>query len=63
MNSGEPTGAIPLKALKTSAEIAVVGPDTMIIDEPKRAAITGVTIAVYSPYSGGRPAMAANATA
>jgi hypothetical protein len=31
-------------------------------DEPNNAAIMGVTIAVYKPYSGGNPAMVAKAT-
>jgi hypothetical protein len=41
--------------------MAVVGPDTKCADEPNKAAKMGVTIAVYKPYSGGRPAMVAKA--
>jgi hypothetical protein len=48
-------------AEKTTIEIAVVGPDTRCLEDPNRAATIGVTIAVYSPYSGGRPAIVANA--
>ena len=33
----------------STAEIAVVGPETITIDEPQSAATTGVTMAVYSP--------------
>jgi len=32
------------------------------MEEPNRAATIGVIMAVYKPYSGGSPAMAANAT-
>jgi hypothetical protein len=46
----------------TTIEIAVVGPETRCSDEPNRAAMMGVIMAVYRPYSGGRPAMVANAT-
>src|SRR6056297_1037847 len=46
----------------TSAEIAVVGPDTMTRDDPHRPATIVTTMAVNSPYSGGRPAINANAT-
>src|SRR5690606_39602363 len=49
-------------AANTTMEIAVVGPETRWYEEPNRAATMGVTIAVYSPYSGGSPAMAAKAT-
>ena len=47
---------------KTTIEIAVVGPDTRCREEPNKAAMIGVTIAVYKPYCGGKPAMVANAT-
>jgi len=43
-------------------EIAVVGPEIRCRDDPNRAAIIGVTMAVYRPYWGGSPAMVANAT-
>ena len=43
-------------------EIAVVGPDTKCQLDPNSAAIIAGTIAAYKPYSGGMPAMVANAT-
>lgn len=45
-----------------TAEIVVVGPDIIIIEEPNSAAIIAVIIAVYKPYSGGKPAIVAKAT-
>ncbi len=44
-------------------EIAVVGPDTRCRLDPHSAATTAGTMAAYRPYSGGRPAMVAKATA
>jgi len=46
---------------KTTSDIAVVGPDIKWKEEPKIAAIIGVTIAVYNQYSGGNPAIVAKA--
>src|SRR3979409_1296555 len=43
-------------------DIAVVGPDTRCQLEPNSAATIAGTIAAYKPYSGGMPAMVANAT-
>lgn len=37
---------MPSSVAKSSAEIAVVGPDTMTMDEPKSADTMAVTIAV-----------------
>lgn len=51
-----------LIAAKTTMEIAVVGPEIRCLDDPKSAATTGVTIAVYNPYTGGIPAIMAKAT-
>lgn len=51
-----------LMVLNTTIEIAVVGPETRCQEEPNRAAIIAGTIAEYKPYSGGKPAMVANAT-
>lgn len=47
INSSVP-GVAPnwLTAAKTNREMAVVGPETRCFDEPKRAAIMGVTMAV-----------------
>ena len=59
INSGEPGSACPLNAEKTTIEIAAVGPEIKCFDDPKKAAITGVIIAVYKPYCGGKPAIAA----
>jgi hypothetical protein len=50
------------RLLNTSAEIAAVGPDTICQEEPNTAATIGGSSAEKKPYSGGRPAMAANAT-
>ena len=36
---------------------AVVGPEMRCRDDPNRAAIIGVTMAVYRPYWGGSPAV------
>ena len=43
-------------------DAAVVGPETSCRDEPNSAATIAGTIAAYSPYSGGIPAMVAKAT-
>ena len=43
-------------------EIAVVGPEIRWCEEPKSAATIAGTMAEYSPYSGGSPAIIANAT-
>ena len=40
----------------------MVGPDTSCREEPNKAAITAGTMAAYSPYSGGIPAIVAKAT-
>ena len=47
---------------KITIEIAVVGPDIRWREEPNNAATMGVIIAVYNPYSGGKPAIVAKAT-
>ena len=41
---------------------AVVGPLIKCMDDPKRAAIMGGIMAVYRPYSAGRPATRAKET-
>jgi hypothetical protein len=41
----------------------VVGPDTRCQLDPHRAPTIAGIIAAYRPYSGGRPAIVANATA
>ena len=45
-NSVEPGVKFPASALKTTAEIAVVGPETITSEEPKSAAMIGGIIAV-----------------
>src|SRR5512134_2565537 len=47
----------------STTEIDVVGPETRCQDEPNSAATMAGTMAAYSPYSGGRQAMVAKATA
>jgi len=61
INSGVPVSAWWLTAEKITMEMAVVGPETRWRDDPNNAATMGVTMAVYRPYSGGNPAMVANA--
>ena len=61
MNSVVPGSAWWLTAENTTMDIAVVGPETKWRDEPNNEAIMGVTIAVYKPYSGGKPAIVAKA--
>ncbi len=46
----------------STIEAAVVGPDTRCQEEPNSAAMIAGIIPAYSPYSGGMPAMVANAT-
>ena len=58
----DPGSAMGLIELNTTMEMAVVGPDIKCREDPKSAATTGVTMAVYKPYSGGRPAIMAKAT-
>ena len=58
----DPGVATSLSVANKTADIAVVGPDIIIMDEPNRAAIIAVIIAVYNPYSGGKPAIVAKAT-
>src|SRR4051812_5091131 len=43
-------------------DIAVVGPETRCQLEPNSAATIAGTMAAYNPYSGGIPAIVANAT-
>jgi hypothetical protein len=62
INSGVPGTAWLLIVENITIEMAVVGPDIRCLDDPKSAAMIGVIIAVYRPYSGGRPAMVAKAT-
>ena len=57
-----PGSASGATVVNTTIEIAVVGPEIRWCDEPKSAATIAGTIAQYSPYSGGRPAIRANAT-
>ena len=54
-----PGTASGLSDEKMTIDRAAVGPDTRCQDEPKSAAIITGTMAVYSPYSGGSPAMLA----
>src|SRR5689334_4456986 len=53
----------PATALKTTSEMAFVGPLIRWDDEPNSAASTVGTMAVYRPYCGGRPAISAYAMA
>ena len=53
---------MPERVANMIAEIAVVGPEIITIEDPQSAATTAVTIAVYRPNSGGRPAIIAKAT-
>ncbi len=62
MYSALPGSESGATVVNTTIEIAVVGPEIRWRDEPKSAAIIAGTIALYSPYSGGSPAMIANAT-
>jgi len=62
MYSGVEGGVRGLTEVKTTIDIAVVGPEIRWNEEPKRAAIMAGTIAEYKPYSGGRPAIIAKAT-
>lgn len=45
-----------------TSDAAVMGPEIRCQEEPKRAATTTGTIAAKRPYSGGIPAIVANAT-
>ena len=60
--SGAPGSMNVEQVEKMTMEIAVVGPEIRCHEEPKSAATTGVTMAVYNPYSGGRSAIMAKAT-
>jgi len=62
MNSGDPGVAYGLAEEKTTIEIAVVGPDIKCHEDPNKAATIGVIMAVYKPYTGGKPAIMAKAT-
>ena len=62
MNSGEPGSASGLMAANTAMEMAVVGPETRCQLDPNNAAMIAGSMAAYSPYSGGIPAMVAKAT-
>ena len=62
INSADPGAAIGLREEKIMMEIAVVGPEIRCREDPNNAATTGTTMAVYIPYSGGRPAIIAKAT-
>ena len=57
-----PGVASALKVENRTIDAAVVGPETSWRDDPNNAAMTAGIIAAYSPYSGGIPAMVANAT-
>lgn len=46
----------------STIEAAVVGPDTRCQEEPNSAVMMAGIMPAYSPYSGGMPAMVANAT-
>ncbi len=63
MNCALPGSASGLIEANTTIEIAVVGPDTRCQLDPHSAPTMAGTIAAYRPYSGGSPAMVANATA
>ena len=62
MYSAPPGSASGAMVVNTTMEIAVVGPEIRWREEPKSAATIAGTIALYSPYSGGSPAIIANAT-
>ena len=62
MYSALPGSASGAMVVNTTMEIAVVGPEIRWWEEPKSAATIAGTMAEYSPYSGGSPAMIANAT-
>ena len=62
MNLALPGSANLATVANTTIEIAVVGPEIRWREEPNNAAMIGGTMAVYRPYTGGRPAMSANAT-
>src|SRR3989344_1158956 len=62
MNLALPGSANFATAANTTIEIAVVGPEMRWREEPNSAAMMGGTMAVYRPYTGGSPAMSANAT-
>ena len=47
----------PTRALSTAIEIALVGPLMSCFDESSSAPTAVITIAVYSPYCGGMPAI------
>ena len=53
----------PTRALSTAIEIALVGPLISCFDESNSAPTAVITIAVYSPYCGGMPAIWAYAIA
>src|SRR3989344_891658 len=61
MNLALPGSANLATVANTTIEIAVVGPEIRWREEPNSAAIIGGTMAVYRPYTGGRPEMSANA--
>ena len=62
MNLALPGSANLATVANTTIEIAVVGPEIRWREEPNSAAIIGGTMAVYRPYTGGSPAIMANAT-
>ena len=47
---------MPASTLSTAIEIALVGPLTSWREALNTAPTAVITIAVYSPYTGGRPA-------
>ena len=53
------SGPMTAKALKTTSEIALVGPLIRCDDEPKTEAIAVTTTAEYRPNSGSIPAISA----
>jgi hypothetical protein len=62
MYSGLPDRASVLNDENMTIDAAVMGPDTKCQEEPNSAAIMAGTMQVYRPYSGGKPAIVANAT-
>ena len=53
------SAATSARALNVAMEVAFVGPLISCFEESNNAPMAVMTMAVYSPYSGGRPASAA----
>ena len=54
-----PGKATALTLANSTIEMAAVGPQIKCNDEPHKHAIITGTMAAYSPYSGGKPAIKA----